>query len=86
MQGQWNSLNLNFKKLSNYHKGKGNHTSFQDFSFENKERFHLPHQLNKKYYEVIEAFMGEKTIIIPLNNKDVSDEKDKIYNTLAHKK
>jgi hypothetical protein len=46
----------------------------------------LPHQLNKKYYEVIEAFMGEKTIIIPLNNKDVSDEKDKIYNTLAHKK
>jgi hypothetical protein len=55
-------------------------------SFENKECFHLPCPFNKKYYEMIEAFKGEKTIIIPLRNRDVNVEGDKIYNLPAQKR
>jgi hypothetical protein len=57
---KWNSLNFDFKKLSYYHKGTSNHTYFWEFLFADKERFHLPCQLNKKYYEAIEAFMGRR--------------------------
>jgi hypothetical protein len=57
---EWNSLNFDFKKLSYYHKGTSNHTYFWEFLFADKERFHLPCQLNKKYYEAIEAFMGRR--------------------------
>jgi hypothetical protein len=57
---EWNSLNFDFKKLSYYHKGTSNHTYFWDLLFADKEHFHLPCQLNKKYYEAIEAFMGRR--------------------------
>jgi hypothetical protein len=55
-------------------------------SFENKKCFHLPCPFNNKYYEMIEAFKGEKTIIIPLHNRDVNAKGDKICNLQAQKK
>jgi hypothetical protein len=42
--------------------------------------------IQQKNYEMIEAFKGEKTIIIPLHNRDVNVEGDKIYNLLAQKR
>jgi hypothetical protein len=53
---KWNSLNFDYKKLIDYHKGIRNHTYFWDLSFDKKENFHLPCQFNKKLYELIKAF------------------------------
>ncbi len=49
---KWNAFNSNYKKFVNYHKGTRNHTSFWELCFEEKKRFHLPHQYNKNYYEL----------------------------------
>jgi hypothetical protein len=38
---KWNSLNFDFKKSIDYHRGIGNHTTFQDLSYEENEHFHL---------------------------------------------
>jgi hypothetical protein len=46
--------------------------------------FPFASSIQQKYYEVIEVFKGENTIIIPLHNRDVNDG-DKIYNTPTQK-
>ncbi len=78
-QNKWNSLNFDFKKLANYHKGMGNHTCFQDLTYEKKEYFHLPRQYTQEYYKLIEVFQGEKNINIPLHTRDVNVKGDNIY-------
>lgn len=35
------------------------------------ERNHLPRQFNKKYYEGIETFQGERIINAPIHLKDL---------------
>ncbi len=71
---KWNSLNSDFKKLINYHKGTRNHTCFWDLTFEEKEHFHLPCQYTWEHYELIEVFRGENNINVPLYIKDVNVE------------
>jgi hypothetical protein len=53
---KWNSLNSYNKKIANYHKGTRSHTCFWDLSFDEKEKFHLSCQFNRKFYELIETF------------------------------
>jgi hypothetical protein len=76
---KWTSLNSYFKKLVDYHKGVCNHTSLWDLSYVEKERFHLHCHFNKEFYDLIEAFLREKTIIVLLHTKDVNVEGDKNY-------
>jgi len=42
VQGQMKFIEFIFQELSYYFTGIGNHFSFWDLSFENKEHFHLP--------------------------------------------
>ncbi len=73
-----NSLNFDFKKLIDYHRGIGNHTTFQDSSYEENEHFHLHCQFNKKFYDLIEALIGE-TFIVYLHTTNVKVKGDKTY-------
>jgi len=61
---KWNSLNFNFKKLIDYHRGIGNHTSLWDLSYEEKEHFHLHYWFNKKFYDLIEALFRDTFIVV----------------------
>jgi hypothetical protein len=81
----WNVLNFNYKKLADYHKGTGNHTSFWELSFEKKERFHLPFHFNQKFYNAIEAFQGEKAIYVPFHMRDVNVKGNGVNRPLVKK-
>ncbi len=78
-KNKWNSLNSNYKKLIDYHKGIRNHTYFWDLSFNKKVNFHLPCQFNKKLQELIEAFQGEMSVTMPLHVRDVNVENDGLH-------
>jgi superoxide dismutase len=53
---KWNEFNFDYKKLSNYHKGTGNHTSFWEMIVKEHDKHHLSCQFNKKFNETIESF------------------------------
>jgi hypothetical protein len=53
---KWNSINSDYKKNSNYHKGMGHNTSYWDPSLEDQDKFHLLKQFNKDCYNTIEVF------------------------------
>jgi hypothetical protein len=76
---KWNSLNSDYKKHAIYHKGTRNHICFWDLSFDEKEKFHLPHQFNRKFYELIEEFQGENNVIAPLHVRDVKVENNGVH-------
>jgi hypothetical protein len=76
---KWNSLNFNYKELADYHKGTRNHICIWDLSFDEKEKFHLPHQFNREFYELIKTFQGERNVIAPLHVKDVKVGNDAIH-------
>ncbi len=76
-------LNLDYKKLADYHIGTRNHTSFWGLSFEKKERFHLPLHFNQKCYNAIEAFQGENIIYVPFHMRDVNVKGNGVYRPLV---
>lgn len=76
---KWNSLNSNFKKLIDYHKGTSNHTCFWDLKYQKNECYYLLHQYTRGYYEFIEVFQGEKNVNALLHTKDVNAEGDDMY-------
>ncbi len=53
---KWNSINGDYKKIFNYHKGTGHNTSYWDLSLEDQDKFHLPRQFNENCYNTIEIF------------------------------
>lgn len=38
---KWNKLNLDYKKISNYHKGTSRNISFWDLTIDKLDKFHL---------------------------------------------
>lgn len=74
-----NSLNSNYIKLADYHKKNRSHTYFWDLSFDEKEIFHLLCQFNIEFYELIEAFEGERNVTTPLHVRDDNVKNDKIH-------
>jgi hypothetical protein len=48
---KWNSLNIDYKKVSNYHKGIHNHICLWDVVSKEKEGYHLFRQFNQKFYD-----------------------------------
>jgi hypothetical protein len=51
---KWNSINGDYKNISNYHKSMGHNTSYWDLSLEDWDKFHLSEQLNEDCYNAIE--------------------------------
>jgi hypothetical protein len=45
---------------------------------EEKDRYHLPHQLFQKIYHLIKEFQGERYVTAPLHSKDINPKSDKI--------
>ncbi len=39
---KWNGINLDFKKLSNYHKGTKHHTLYWELTTDKHDNYHLP--------------------------------------------
>jgi hypothetical protein len=39
---KWNGINLDFKKLSNYHKGIEHHTLYCELTTDECDNYHLP--------------------------------------------
>jgi hypothetical protein len=76
---KWNSFNFDYKKIVDYHKGTNNHTCFWDLVVEEKDKYHLPHQLCQQFYDLIKEFQGEKNVIAPLHSKDINVTNDEIY-------
>jgi hypothetical protein len=76
---EWNSFNFDYKKIIDYHKGIDNHTCFWDLVVEEKDRYHLPHQICQKLNDLIKEFQGERKVITPLHSKDINVKSDKIY-------
>ncbi len=79
---KWNSLNSYYKKLADYHKGTRSYTYFSDLSFDENFFFHLTHQFNRKFYELIETFWWEKNFTTPLHIQDINVENDEICEPL----
>ncbi len=53
--------------------------SYWDLTLEERDRFHLPKQYNEDYYNVIEAFQGERRINVPIHVRDLQAEGDGVY-------
>jgi hypothetical protein len=78
-KNNWNSLNFDYKNLANFHRRTCNHVSFWELSFEKKRKIHLPHQFNKKCYELIKAFQREKAFNAHVHTKDGNIKGDRSY-------
>lgn len=46
---------------------------------EEKDKYHLPHQLCWKFYDLIKEFQGESNVIAILHSKDINVKRDEIY-------
>jgi hypothetical protein len=53
---KWNGINLDFKKLFDYHKGTEHHTLYWELTTNECDNSHLPCSFNRKCYDAIEAF------------------------------
>jgi superoxide dismutase len=60
---KWNGFNSDYKKLSNYHKGTRNHTSFWEMTTKKCDKHYLSCQFNKKINETILSFMGRRSLM-----------------------
>jgi hypothetical protein len=75
---KWNSFNFDYKKIVDYHKGTNNHTHFWDFVVEKKDKYHLPRQLCRNFYDLIKEFQGERNVTISLHFKNINVKSDEI--------
>ncbi len=76
---KWNSINGDYKKIFDCHKGMGHNTSYWDLSLEDWDKFHLPKQFNENCYNTIKVFQGEKNINDLLHMKDLNALGDGVF-------
>ncbi len=71
-----NELNSYYKKLLDYHKGISHHMSLWEMILEEWDRYHLPRESNKEFYEAIKAFQSKWIINVLIRMKDLQAEGD----------
>ncbi len=76
---KWNGLNSNYKKIVDYHAGTSHHIPLWDLKIKNNNRHHFPRQFNWEFYNVIQAFQGERLINTPRHVRDIHAKRDTIY-------
>jgi hypothetical protein len=62
-KNKWNGFNSDYKKVTDYHVETNRHIPFWDFTIKECDYHRLLKQFNQEFYDVIQAFHGERLIM-----------------------
>jgi hypothetical protein len=54
---------IHYKKVIDYHVGTSHHIPFWGLTIKECDHHHLPRQINREFYDIIQAFHGERLIM-----------------------
>jgi hypothetical protein len=82
---KWNGLHLDYKKITDYHKGTDHNIFYWELVVDECDKLHLPRQIDYEFYEVIDVFQGEKSVNKPIHVKDLQVDENVNYIALIAK-
>jgi hypothetical protein len=59
-KNKWNGLNSNYKKVT---EGTSHHIPIWGLTIKKCDHHYLPRQINREFYDIIQAFHGERLIM-----------------------